>query len=86
MKQGKFEYKMENDAGIIYSELLSNMSTLKMIYGDDLDNIIKQIELNIQMKDITLNDKEKEIATVLIKDGWYGTFDELIECVKNLSH
>ena len=32
-----------------------------------------------------LTAKQKDIATTLINDGWYGTFDELLDCVRNLS-
>lgn len=37
------------------------------------------------LKDNKLSKEEKDIATVLINDGWYGSYDELIECVRRLA-
>ena len=38
------------------------------------------------INDHELTDTEKEIATQLIRDGYYGTFDELITTVRKLAN
>ena len=36
-------------------------------------------------EDAVLSDEEKEIATQLLNDGWYGSYDDFIKCVRGLA-
>ena len=57
------------------------------IFENKYGKVIQLDTMRIHSMDsTTLTTEEKKTATTLINDGWYGTFDELIECVKNLSH
>ena len=38
-----------------------------------------------QLNLFNLSDKELEVLNTLIKEGWYGTFEELIECARGLA-
>ena len=60
---------------------------MKFNYEKVINSILQKTELNLKIRDIKTNltAKQKEIATTLINDGWYGTFDELLDCVRNLS-
>jgi hypothetical protein len=43
-------------------------------------------DMNVHnMNNYELTITEKEIATTLINDGWYGTYDELLQCVRELN-
>ena len=57
------------------------------ILSADSDVILDRDHMKIyKLSDFQLDATEKEIATQLIRDGYYGTFDELIVTVKKLAN
>lgn len=67
-------------------ELMKKEMETNLVLGTN-DVILELDYMKVhQIADYKLSDKEKEIATTLCNDGWYGTFDELIVCVKRLAN
>jgi hypothetical protein len=53
----------------------------------DQDNIVLDRDI-MKLRNLNehgLTKSEKDIATQLIRDGYYGTFDELLETVRRLA-
>lgn len=56
-----------------------------IILGED-DKCLDLNDMKVyNMNEYNLTINEKEIATILINDGWYGTYDELLICVRRLA-
>lgn len=66
---------------------LEDLDNNNLIMSLDNDNVLDRDYMKVyKLTDFSLTDTEKEVATQLIRDGYLGTFDELILTVKRLSN
>ncbi len=64
---------------------IRNLMDRDIILGLD-DKCLDLNDMKVyNMNEYELTVSEKEIATTLINDGWYGTYDELLQCVRELN-
>ena len=66
---------------------LEDLDNNNLIMSLDNDNVLDRDYMKVyKLTEFSLTDTEKEVATQLIRDGYLGTFDELILTVKRLSN